>query len=85
MLGRHKDDANFSSMNLSICALLITQPVLRKKHDSIPARHDFTINMLQAALSLRGFIFGEAVTAQGAIASFFISAIFFGLNMLRAA
>jgi hypothetical protein len=57
MLGRHKDDANFFSMNLSMCALLITQPVPRNKHDSMPVRHDFTIRMLQAALSLREFIF----------------------------
>jgi hypothetical protein len=64
MLGRH-NDANFSSMNLSMCALLITQPVLRKKHDSIPARHCLTIKKLQAALGLREFIFGEAVTPQG--------------------
>lgn len=85
MLGRHKEDADFSSMILSICALAITQPVLREEYEFMPARRELATKMLQAALSLRRFDFGENVTVQGAIASFFIFATFFGMGMHKAA
>jgi hypothetical protein len=85
MLGRHKADADFSSMILSMCALSIMQPVLREEYDSMPARRDLATKMLQAALGLRGFDFGEAVTLEGSIASFFMFATFFGMGMHKAA
>lgn len=85
MLGRHKEDADFSSMILSICALAITQPVFREEYDFMPARRELAIKMLQAALSLRRFDFGENATVEGAIASFFIFATFFGMGMQKAA
>lgn len=85
MLGRHREDADFSSMILSICALAITQPVLREEYQFMPARRELATKMLQAALSLRRFDFGENVTVEGAIASFFIFATFFGMGMHKAA
>lgn len=85
MLGRHKEDTDFASMILSICALAIIQPVFREEYDFMPARRDLAIKMLQAALSLRRFDYGENATVEGAIASFFIFATFFGLGMQKAA
>jgi hypothetical protein len=85
MLGRHKEDTDFSSMVLSMCALSIIQPVLREEYEFMPARRELATKMLQASLSLREFNFGEAVNVEGAIASFFIFAAFFGLGMHKAA
>lgn len=51
----------------------------------MPAWRELAIKMLRAALSLRRFDFGENVTVEGAIASFFIFATFFGLGMHKAA
>jgi hypothetical protein len=85
MLGRHKEDTDFSSMILSMCALSIIQPVLREEYEFMPARRELATRMLQASLSLREFNFGEAVTVEGAIASFFIFAACFGLGMHKAA
>lgn len=85
LLGRHKEDPDFSSMILSMCALSMTQPVLREEHESMPARGELATRMLQAALNVRRVDFGEHVNVEGTIASFFIFATFFGMGWHKAA
>jgi hypothetical protein len=85
MFGRDKDDADFTLINLSMCSSSITQHLLREKSDFIAARREPAIKMLQATLGLRDLILGEAATAEGAIAIFFIRATFSGPGMQKAA
>jgi hypothetical protein len=85
MFGRDKDDADFTLINLSMCSSSITQHLLREKSDFIAARRELAIKMLQATLGLRDLILGEAATAEGAIAIFFIRATFSGPGMQKAA
>ena len=85
MRGKHNENADFASMVLSMCALSMVQPVLKQEYESMPARLTLATNMLQSAVSIRNFDFGENLTIEGVIASFFMFAAFFGMGLHKAA
>lgn len=85
ILGRQHENADFASMVLSLCALSMIQPVLHEENDSMPARLTLATSMLQSAISIRHFDFGESTNVEGVIASFFMFATFFGMGYHKTA
>jgi hypothetical protein len=72
-------------MVLSLCALALVQPVFKAESPSMLARTDLARRMLSRALQAREFDFGEDMTIEGVIASFFMFAALYGLDRPKAA
>ncbi|KAL2203316.1 hypothetical protein CC79DRAFT_1218163 [Sarocladium strictum] len=85
MRGRQDTDRSFASMVLSLCALALVQPVFKAESPSMLARSDLARRMLSRALQARDFDFGEDMTTEAVIASFFMFAALYGLDRPKAA
>ncbi|KAH7121832.1 hypothetical protein B0J13DRAFT_158963 [Dactylonectria estremocensis] len=85
MNGRQDTDANFATMILSLCALALIQPVFKAEYSSMPTRTALATKMLRSALQARDFDFGENITLEAVVASFFMFAALYGLDRPKAA
>ncbi|KPI39651.1 uncharacterized protein AB675_3410 [Cyphellophora attinorum] len=85
MLRRQDRDPHFAAMVLSLCALTLVQPVYRQEFQSMPARVAKAEGMLREATNHRDITFGEQISSEAVIASFFMFAALFGLGYHKAA
>ncbi|KAH7019663.1 hypothetical protein EDB80DRAFT_205720 [Ilyonectria destructans] len=85
MNGRQDTDAHFATMMLSLCALALIQPVFKAEYSSMPTRTALATKMLRSALQARDFDFGENMTLEAVVASFFMFAALYGLDRPKAA
>jgi hypothetical protein len=85
MLCRQDRDPHFAAMVLSLCALTLVQPVYRQEFQSMPARVARAEAMLREATGHRDITFGEHISSEAVIASFFMFAALFGLGYHKAA
>lgn len=83
--GRQETDRNFASMVLSLCALALVQPVFKAESPSMLARTKLARQFLGRALQARGYDWGEDMTIEAVIASFFMFATLYGLDHPKAA
>ncbi|KAK9357283.1 hypothetical protein V1504DRAFT_436887 [Lipomyces starkeyi] len=73
-------------MVLSLCAFSLIQPVHVKERASIPSRQDQAQDLLQMAAKMRSaFDFGEHLSIEATLTSFFMFGALFGLHLQNAA
>ncbi|EMC92493.1 hypothetical protein BAUCODRAFT_27768 [Baudoinia panamericana UAMH 10762] len=86
MLQRYLHDSSFAALVLSMCAFALLQPVYHQEYESMDRRQSVAKDMLQAANTMRSsFDFGENMTLETVLTSFFMFAALFGLNLQKAA
>lgn len=83
---RHHHDKEIAAMLLSICASSLIQPVYEREHEWIALRKGQSEKLLEHASRLRtAFDFGEHVTTNAVVTSFFIFATLLGFGLRSAA